>query len=248
MKKSSRLSLKPIVLVTGGASSLGSAISRRLASEGFNIALHYGKSKAKSLDLKRELESKGIEVILVQANLSDPGQSLKLVRRVISYWGRLDVVVNNASLFEPTELTTNAWKKWHEIFNINTFSPVSLAIAAQPWLEKKQGCVVNITDIYGEFPILKEHAAYSASKASLIFLTRYLALALGEKVRVNAVSPGVITFPPHYSARQRKKLVAKAALKRQGSPAEIADAVWFLISNHFVTGQVLNVDGGRFTS
>jgi pteridine reductase len=248
MKKISHMSAKPIALITGGASALGSAISRKLVSEGFNVALHYGKSKSKTLALKAELEAHGAEIFLVQANLSDPSQSTKLVQLVTAHWRRLDLVVNNASLFESTTLTVNDWKKWHQIFNINTFSPVCLVVAAQPWLEKRRGCVVNITDIYGEFPILKEHAAYSASKAGLIFLTRYLALALGDKVRVNAVSPGVITFPPRYTAAQKKKLVAKAALKRQGSPAEIADAVWFLASNQFVTGQVLHVDGGRFTS
>jgi len=174
MKKNSRRSTKPVALVTGGASSLGSTISRKLVSEGFNVALHYGKSKAKTLELKEDLEIRGAEVLLVQANLSDPSQSAQIIRKVVAHWGRLDLVVNNASVFVPTALVTNAWKKWHEIFNINTFSPVSLAIAAQPWLEKTKGCVVNITDIYGEFPILKEHAAYSASKAGLIFLTRYL--------------------------------------------------------------------------
>jgi pteridine reductase len=185
---------------------------------------------------------------LVQANLSNPSQSSKLIQQIVHHWGRLDLVVNNASVFEPTNLIKDDWNKWNHIFNVNTFSPVSIVIAAKPWLEKNQGCVVNITDIYGEFPVLKEHAAYCASKAALIFLTRYLSLVLGTKVRVNAVSPGVITFPKNYSKVQRKKLVAKSVLKRQGSPHEIADAVWFLASNHFITGQILHVDGGRFIS
>ena len=108
--------------------------------------------------------------------------------------------------------------------------------------------MVNITDIYGELPVLRGRAAYSASKAALIFLTKFLALNLGGGVRVNAVSPGVISFPPHYTAIQRKKLIEKSALKRQGRPEDIAAAVAFFISNKFVTGQVLKVDGGRFSS
>jgi pteridine reductase len=246
MKNKHRLSSKPVALVTGAVSSLGSAISRKLAAQGFNLALHYGKSKIKTTELKKILERTGVEVLLVQANLADPQKSSKLVQKVVSHWKRLDVVVNNAAVFEPTVLTADSIKKWNGVFNVNTFSPVSVAIAARPWLEKSRGCVVNITDIYGEIPVLKEHAAYSASKAALIFLTRFLALSFGGAVRVNAVSPGVITFPDHYSSARREKLAAKSALKRQGTPDEIAEAVWFLTANRFITGQILHVDGGRF--
>src|ERR1700677_3228552 len=117
MKKKSRLSPKPTALITGAASSLGSAISRKLAAQGFNIALHYGKSKFKTLELKKELEEKGAGIILVQANFSDPSQSAQLIHQVVSYWGRLDLVVNNASLFEPTTLSTKDFEKWNHIFN-----------------------------------------------------------------------------------------------------------------------------------
>src|ERR1017187_2918143 len=139
MKKKSSLSSRPTALVTGSASFLGSAISRKLVAQGFNVALHYGKSKFRTLDLKQELELSGGEVLLVQANLENPSLSPRLIRKIVRHWGRLDVVVNNASVFEPTALTNKDFEKWNYIFNVNTFSPVSVAIAAKPWLEKHQG-------------------------------------------------------------------------------------------------------------
>lgn len=246
--KKMKISERPVALVTGGASPLGSAICRQLADQDMNIAVHYGKSKMKSLALKEELRSKGVEVLLASANLSKPAQAQKLARKVAAHFGRIDLLVNSASVFEPTPLAGADWAQWEKIINVNSLAPAALAVAALPWLQKRRGVVINITDIYGEMPILKDHAAYSASKAALIFLTRYLALALGDQVRVNAVSPGVITLPGHYTSAQQKSLIQKSALKRQGKPEEIAQAVWFLYSNQFVTGQVLRVDGGRFIS
>ncbi len=250
MKKTSNraASNRLVVLITGAASPLGSAISRRLASEGMDLVLHYGKSRKKTSDLQEELKSRSIETVVLQSDLGKPDQAPRLIRKIIKKFGRLDVVVNNASLFESMDLTAPDWKAWRATFEVNVFSPIGLIAAARPWLERTRGCVVNITDIYGEMPVLKGYPAYSASKASLIFLTKYLAVAMGDRVRVNAVSPGVISFPDQYSAARRKKLVERSVLKRQGKPEEIAAAVAFLISNQFITGQVLKVDGGRFIS
>ena len=249
MKPKHRLSpgeSRRVALVTGAASNLGSAISFKLARQGMRLALHYGKSSLKTIRLQKELASWGAETLLLKADLSKPSQSETLVRGVLRRWGRLDLLVNNASRFVPTPLAEGNWNQWGDLYRINALSPCALAVAAKPFLAKAGGSIVNITDIYGELPVLQSHPAYSASKAALLFMTKFLARELAPAVRVNAVSPGVISFPEKYSPSRRRKLIEKTALKRQGTPQDIAEAVWFLASNPFMTGQVLRVDGGRF--
>jgi pteridine reductase len=237
-----------VALVTGAASTLGSAISLKMAEQGMRIALHYGKSLKKTRQLQKLLTSLGTETILIKADLSKPPQIHSVVRQLVRQWGRLDVLVNNASVFKPTPLVEENWPEWEKVMKVNSISPCLLAASAKPHLQRSKGCIVNITDIYGEMPALKNHGAYSASKAALLFLTKYLAVEWAPDIRVNAVSPGVISFPGNYSISQRRRLIQKTALKREGKPEEIAEAVWFLASNRFITGQILKVDGGRFIS
>ena len=248
MFRESHFKSPPVALITGAASTLGAAISRKLAQKGFCLALHYGKSRGKVLRIQKELSSVGVESLLVQADLSRPTRVGPMLHRLVRQWGRLDLVVNNASLFKPTPIMKSDWKNWTKLLNINSLSPYALAVAARPWLKVTRGSIVNICDIYGELPVLKDYAAYSASKAALLFITKYLAVEFAPAIRVNAVSPGVISFPKGYGDRKRRKLIQRSSLKRQGTPAEIAEAVWFLASNQFITGQVLKVDGGRTIS
>lgn len=247
-RKSKSHSAPPVALITGAASILGTAISRKLALQGFRLALHYGKSREKTFRLQRELADRNVESFLIQTDLSKPVQADRLIRWIVQRWGRLDLVVNNASIFEPTASQKIDWAKWMRLFMVNSVTPFALARAARPWLAKTRGSIVNMGDIYGELPILKNHAAYSVSKAAILFLTKYLAVELAPEIRVNAVSPGVISFPQKYTDQKREKLIQRTALKRNGTPEEIAEAVWFLATNEFITGQVLKVDGGRFVS
>jgi len=236
----------PAALVTGGASFLGRAISLKLAGEGFKVALHCQSSLDKTKKLAAEISSFGGESFVVQADLRKPEQAGVLVQKVVTKFKGLDLLVNNASLFSPTPFETATPSQWREIFNINLFSPYFLGRGAAPALKKSGGTIVNLTDIYGEHPILKDHSAYCASKAGLICVTKMLARELGPEIRVNAVSPGAIFIPKTYSPSRKKELIRRSALKRQGTPEEIAEAVYFLSGHKFMTGQVLNVDGGRF--
>jgi pteridine reductase len=238
-------SSKPVVLVTGGASFLGRSISLKFVREGFALALHYHRSANQARQLALEITRRGGKAFPVKADLKDPQKAPALVRQAVEAFGRLDVLVNNASVFKPTPFTTAGTDLWEETFRVNVFSPYFLCRAAAPWLKKVRGCVVNLTDIYGEHLLLKDHPAYVASKAALIASTRHLALELGPSVRVNAVSPGAIRIPPHFSTKHHQELLKRSALKRQGKPEDVAEAVYFLATQGFVTGQILNVDGGR---
>lgn len=235
---------KPLALVTGGASPLGSAISRALAQAGYDLVLHYGSSKARALELADELREGGAKVFLLQADLRKPASLARALARGPRDLSRTSLLVNNASFFGPTPAFNE--KAWDAILHINLLSPYALSEALRPQLQNNKGSVVNITDIYGAHPLLKDHPAYCASKGGLITLTRFMASQWGPGVRVNGVSPGVISFPAHYGAAKKKKLAEKSALKRGGAPEDIARAVLYLAEQPFVTGQILNVDGGRF--
>lgn len=239
---------RPVALVTGGTSFLGSAISHALAEKGFDLALHYHSARFKMKELKIDIENLGAKVITLQSDLSRVEKASGLIRQVVQRFYRLDLLVNNASLFYPTPKIENSLKSWQNLFNVNLFTPFALSQAAAPWLRRTAGSIVNLTDIYGENPVLKNYSAYTLTKAGLICATKLLAHELGPGIRVNGVSPGAIFIPKSFSALGKKELINKSALKRQGKPEDIAAAVCFLATQKFVTGQVLKVDGGRFFS
>jgi pteridine reductase len=237
----------PVVLITGGARRIGAAIARHLHASGYDIALHHRRSATDAQTLSDELQSaRPGSVELLQGDLASIDRIAGLVDAAVARFGRLDALVNNASAFFPTPLETATLEQWNHLFDANVRAPFFLALAAAPHLRNARGAIVNLVDIHGERP-LREHAIYGTSKAALIHLTRALALELAPDVRVNAVAPGAILWPEDAddtSAQQR--LIAATPLARIGTPAEIAEAVrWLLRDATYSTGQVLRVDGGR---
>jgi len=168
------------------------------------------------------------------------------VRAAVERFGRLDLLVNNASTFYPTPLGTITRKHWEELVGSNLAAALFLAQAASPELARTSGAIVNIADIHAERP-LRGYIVYTVAKAGLVALTRALALELAPQVRVNAVAPGAIAWPEdgQFPPPERGRIVATTPLARLGRMEDVADAVLFLAQAPFVTGQVLAVDGGR---
>jgi len=239
--------LRPVVLITGAARRVGSVIARRLHASGYDVALHCRHSRIELDGLIAELEiQRADSTLALQADLADVENLPALIDAVITRFGRLDGLINNASSFYPTAIGTTTPAQWDELFASNARAPFFLAQAAAPHLKSVQGNIVNLVDIYAERP-LPGHTVYCMAKAALAMLTYSLAKELGPEVRVNGVAPGAVMWPEQGKEyADREELVKRTALKRAGSPDDVAGAVLYLLRDAgFVTGQILRVDGGR---
>jgi pteridine reductase len=236
-----------VALVTGAARRVGAAIARRLHAAGANVVLHYRGAEADAVQLEKDLNAaRPGSALKLKGDLLAPVAPKALVDAALQRYARLDILVNNASAFYPTALGSIESSHWEELIGSNLRAPLFLAQAAAPQLALAAGAIVNIADIHAERP-LKGYVVYSVAKAGLVALTRSLALELAPGVRVNAVSPGAIAWPEdgQFAPGERSRIVATTPLHRTGTPEEIAQAVHFLATAPFVTGQVLAVDGGR---
>jgi pteridine reductase len=237
-----------VVLITGGAKRVGAAICRRLHGAGANLMLHFRKSAGEARLLQAELNhTRAKSVALIQADLLDVAKLPSLVEQTLQSFGRLDGLVNNASSFFPTPLGEITAEVFHDLIGTNLQAPLFLAQAAAPALRKAQGAIVNLADIHAERP-LKNYVVYSVAKTGLVGLTRSLARELAPEVRVNAVAPGPVLWPDDESFDElsRQRIISNTPLKREGTPEEIAAVVYFLLADaHYVTGEIIDVDGGR---
>jgi pteridine reductase len=234
-------------LITGGARRVGAAIARKLHAAGANVLLHYRDSEAEAAALEAELNAaRAKSAAKVKADLLAPIAPKALVNAATSAFGRLDVLVNNASSFFPIGVGAIELSHWEELMGSNLRAPLFLCQEAAPALAQHEGCVVNIVDIHAERP-LKGYPLYSIAKAGLAALTRSLAVELAPRVRVNGVAPGAIAWPEdgQFDPAERSRILATTPLGRIGSPEDIAQAVHFLAAAPYVTGQIIAVDGGR---
>jgi pteridine reductase len=236
-----------VALVTGAAMRVGAAIARRLHAAGASVVLHYRGSEADAAALEAALNAmRAASAARLRADLLAAGACEALVAGALERFGRLDILVNNASIFYATRIGTIEPRHWDELVGSNLRAPLFLSQAAAPHLKRTGGAIVNIVDIHAERP-LKKFAVYSVAKAGLAALTRALALELAPEVRVNGVAPGAILWPEsaHFDDAERERIVATTPLARIGEPEDVAQAVHFLASAPFVTGQIVAVDGGR---
>ncbi len=236
-----------VALITGAAQRIGAAIARALHRKGMDLGLHYRHSAAPAQALQAELEgTRPGSVLLLQADLLEPSAPARLVATVAERFGRLDLLVNNASSFYPTPVGGATEAQWDDLMGTNLKAPFFLAQAAEPLLRASRGTIVNLVDIHAERP-LKNHPIYSMAKAGNAMLVKALARELGPEVRVNGIAPGAILWPDTgLGEAEKAKILARTALDRLGSPEDIVRTLLFLVRDaDYLTGQIIAVDGGR---
>jgi pteridine reductase len=233
-----------VALVTGAGQRLGRAVALRLATEGADVAVHYFKSEAEARAVASEIEKQGRRSAAFAADLTDVRAIQLLVENIVGHFGGLDILINNAANFLQAKFGQTTEENWNASLDTNLKAPFFCAQAAAPYLSHSgQGVIINFADVGGLLG-WEEFLPHSVSKAGLILLTRVLAKELAPRVRVNAIAPGTISMPgdpPEWETDFSRR----APLKRTGRPADIADAVMYVIEAEFVTGQVLVIDGGR---
>lgn len=239
----------PVLLITGAGRRLGADTARCFHQRGFRVAIHYRASADEACALAEGFNAERADsAIAVAADLGSPQQLSAMVDKVLTAFGRLDVLINNASAFFPTPVGSVTESDWDALMDSNLKGPFFLAQAAADALAGTEGCVINMVDIYADKP-LAEHPVYCMAKAGLAMMTRSLARELAPKIRVNGIAPGAILWPEDNSPLDqdaKQALLAKIPLGRKGDADDIAETAWFLArSSPYVSGQIIAVDGGR---
>ena len=232
-----------VVLVTGAARRLGRALALGVAREGAQVAFTYWNSLQSAQQTVASLLELGCEAIAIRCDVRDPLNVEEMVREVAAERGGIDVLINNAGVYTTTPFEEITPEQWDEMFTVNARGPFLVSRAALPHLRHRRGRIVNIGSLGGLRP-WATHVHYCASKAALAMLTKGMAKAMAPEVAVNCIAPGMISMGERPNAYVRS-IVSKTPMGRAGSTSDVVEAVLFLASaTHFITGQVLTVDGG----
>ena len=238
-----------VALITGAARRLGAATARALHGRGYRVIVHYRSHEQDAIRLVSELNDRQAgSAVSLQADLTKPEAIRDLAESAADYWSRLDVLVNNASVFFPTPVGTLALQDWTNLVNTNLRAPVLLVEHLAEEIGLQGGCIVNLIDVYSERP-LADHPVYSATKAALASLTRSWARDLAPSIRTNGVSPGAVLWPEDAEVmddEQKQALLKRVPMHHTGDPGDVSGAVaWLVCDAPYVNGQIINVDGGR---
>jgi len=241
--------LPKVALVTGAARRIGAEIATMLHNSGYLVVIHYHHSKTDAEALANSLNAKRADsAFTVSTDLGTEAGCEELINKTLAIKGRLDALINNASVFYPIAVDAVSTEQWQLIFNTNLRAPFILSQKAASTLNESTGSIINITDIHGSRP-LEGYSVYSMSKAGLISMTQSLAKELAPDIRVNSVSPGAILWPENETDDEaHQEILRRIPLNRLGAAENIAQTVLFLLQNNYITGQTINVDGGRSLS
>jgi pteridine reductase len=232
-----------LALVTGGAKRVGRAIVEKLAASGFEIAFTYNRSESEALALQGQL---GGKTLAIGVDLFDPAAAaMEIHSRVQERFGRLDVLVNNASAYLPGRLHETDLQLTRKLYAVHVESPLMICQKFESMLRQSRGHVINMVDLLAEKP-WPEYLAYCASKAALANLTLGLARELAPEVTVNGIAPGVVEWPKNAPEEMKANYLKRVPLNRSGTPADVANLVQFLVTDgSYISGQIIRLDGGR---
>lgn len=237
-----------VVLITGGAVRVGRAIALTLAERGAHVVITYRSSAVQARQTLEQLRNLGSEAEAIRADVSKAADIRRLMERIRRRYGRLDVLVNSAAIFERTPFAKLTEAQWERHLQVNLTGPFLCSLHASRLLKRHGGKIINIADWAGERPYL-DYLPYCVSKAGVFALTKGLAKELAPKVQVIAIAPGPILPPPDMSASARARAVKRVPLQRWGEPKDIANTVAFAIEGtDFITGTAIYVDGGRMVA
>lgn len=240
------MSKNKVAFITGAAKRIGKHTAQTLHHQGFNIVIHCNNSATEAKQFADELNNiRDNSAFVVQAQLNDIEQVQQLAQDALDAFGRIDVLVNNASSFYPTQVEDVTETIWNDLFGSNLKAPFFLIQALKNELSKNKGVIINMVDIHAERP-LDGYSVYCVAKAGLIMLTKSLSRELAPNIRVNGVAPGAILWHENdLSDDDKQQVMNEIALNRLGSPTNIAEAILYLVQADYVTGHILTVDGGR---
>ena len=234
-----------VVFITGAAVRVGRAVALTLAEKGARIAFTYLNDDEPWRDTLVDIEAKGVEALALPLDVQQPDQPRACVARIIEKFGRIDILVNNASVWLAAPFLKITLEQWNQALNINLTGPFLCSQAVAPFmLEQKSGLIINMTDL-SAFQTWPTYAHHAASKAGLVALTKVMAAELAPHVRVNAIAPGTVLLPDNATEAKKRWATENSLLKRVGEPQDVAKTIIFLAEMDFATGAVYFMDGGR---
>ena len=233
-----------VALVTGGARRLGHATALALATAGADVVITYRKSDREAGQTVAALNATGVRAAALPCDITDELSVRRMIAAMVKQFGQIDILVNNAANYETAAFAKISLAQWDAIFASNVRGPFLVSREAREVLEKTRGKIINMGSLGGLRP-WADHAHYCSSKAALHMLTRVMAKALAPRIAVNAVAPGMIDLGEKAAAGFMRKMAKKTPMLKNGKASDIANAVLFFAqASHFVTGQILAVDGG----
>ena len=235
------------ILITGAAKRIGREMAKAFFDRGWDIVIHFNNSIEDAQSLADQMNAqRSNSALIIQANLDHAKDIEKLADLALSKNGRIDALINNASTFYPTPVGTFSEANWEALMGSNLKAPLFLIQAFCEELKKNNGFIINVTDINVDKALIN-HSIYLAAKSGLQTLTRALAKELAPDIRVNAIAPGAILEPPNveWTSEQKSKIINSVPMARMGTEKDIVDAAIYLSEAEYVTGQILNIDGGK---